>query len=47
MTELLQMLAAGGDLAVIALFFFTLRGFWKLDRRLVRLETLLNGGEER
>ena len=46
MTDLLQMLAAGGDLAIIALFFFTLRGFWKLELRLVRLETLLNGDEK-
>ena len=46
MTDLLRLLAAGGELAIIALFFFTLRGFWKLDRRLVRLETLLNGGTD-
>ena len=47
MTELLQLLGAGGDVAIIGLFFFTLRGFWKLDRRLVRLETLLNGKKKK
>ncbi len=46
MTDLLRLLAAGGDLAIIALFFFTLRGFHKLELRLVRLETLLNGDVE-
>ncbi|KKL73375.1 hypothetical protein LCGC14_2075520 [marine sediment metagenome] len=39
MTELLQMLSAGGDIAMIALFGL----MWRLDRRVVRLETLLNG----
>ena len=41
--NLLKLLSAGGDLAVIGLFFFTMRGFWKLELRLVKLETLLNG----
>ena len=39
MTDLLQMLAAGGDLAMIAVVGF----LWRLDRRVVRLETLWNG----
>lgn len=41
MMDVLQLLSAGGDVAVIGLFFFTLRGFWKLEIRLVRLETVL------
>ena len=47
MVDLLQYLAAGGDLAMIGLVFFTVRGFWKLDRRLVRLETMLNGKKKK
>ena len=39
MTDFLQMLGAGGDVAMIALFGL----MWRLDRRVVRLETLLNG----
>ncbi len=39
MAEFLQMLAAGGDLAMIAVVGF----LWRLDRRVVRLETLWNG----
>ncbi len=39
MTEFLQMLSAGGDLAMIAVVGF----LWRLDRRVVRLETLWNG----
>ncbi len=43
MADIVQLISTGGDVAMIGLFVFTLRGFWKLDRRLVRLETLLNG----
>jgi len=43
MTELLQMLSAGGDLAMIAVVGF----LWRLDRRVVRLEALLNGKKKR
>ena len=39
MTELLQMLSAGGDLAMIAVVVF----LWRLDRRVLRLEVLFNG----
>lgn len=35
---LLSMLQAGGNLAMIGLFFL----MWKFDRRLVRIETTLN-----
>ncbi len=42
MTEFLQMLSAGGDLAMIAVVGF----LWRLDRRVVRLETLWNGKKE-
>jgi hypothetical protein len=47
MTDLWQLLSAGGDISMIGLLVFTVRGMWKLDRRLVRLETLLlNGGKK-
>ncbi len=39
-------LSAGSDAAMIGLFAFVVRGFWKLDRRLVRLETLLLNGKK-
>lgn len=45
MIDLLQALSAGGDVAIIALLAFTVRGMWRLDRRLVRLETLLLNGK--
>jgi len=34
MEELLRLLSAGGDTAMIALFFL----MWKFDRRLLRIE---------
>lgn len=40
MTELYQILAGVGDIATIAIAL----GFWKLDRRLVIVETLLKQG---
>ena len=43
MTDILQLLGAGGDLAIIAV----LAMLWRFDRRLVRLETLLNGRDEK
>ena len=48
MMDILQFLSSGADVAVIGLFIFTLRGFWKLELRLVRLETVLklNGRDE-
>ena len=46
MTDILQWLSSAGDISMIGLLVFTVRGMWKLDRRLVRLETLLlNGGK--
>ena len=48
MTDILQLLSSGADVAVIGLFIFTLRGFWKLELRLVRLETVLKiNGEKK
>ncbi len=48
MTDLLQLLSSAGDISMIGLLVFTVRGMWRLDRRLVRLETLLelNGGKK-
>jgi hypothetical protein len=43
MTDILQLLGAGGDLAIIAV----LAMLWRFDRRLVRLETLLNGKKKK
>ena len=40
MTEFLQMLGAGGDAAMIALFFF----MWRFDRRLLKIELHLFDG---
>ncbi len=39
MTEIYQLIGAGGDVAIVAVFGL----LWRLDRRLVRLETMLNG----
>ncbi len=48
MIDALQWLSSAGDISMIGLLIFTVRGMWKLDRRLVRLETLLelNGGKK-
>ena len=47
MIDALQMLSSAGDISMIGLLVFTVRGMWKLDRRLVRLETLIsNGGKK-
>ena len=43
MEELLKLLGAGGDVAIIAV----LAMLWRFDRRLVRLETLLNGKKKK
>ncbi len=43
MNDILQLLGAGGDLAIIAV----LAMLWRFDRRLVRLETLLNGKKKK
>lgn len=43
MTELLQMLSAGGDLATLAIVAF----LWRLDRRVVHLEALWNGKKKK
>ena len=45
MIDFPALLSAGSDAAMIGLFIFVVRGFWKLDRRLVRLETLLLNGK--
>jgi len=47
MIDALQWLSSAGDISMIGLLVFTVRGMWKLDRRLVRLETLIsNGGKK-
>ena len=43
MADVLQLLSAGADTAIIAVFGL----LWRLDRRLVRLETLLNGKKKK
>ena len=44
MTEVLKILGAGGDAAMIALFFF----MWRFDRRLFKIELhLFNGIREK
>ena len=41
LTSLFQLLGAGGDAAMIALFFF----MWKFDRRLLKIELHLFNGK--
>ncbi len=43
MTDLFQILGAGGDAAMIALFFF----MWKFDRRLFKIELHLFNGRDK
>ena len=43
MTDIFQLLGAAGDFGIIAVGAM----FWRLDRRLVRLETLLNGKKKK
>ena len=43
MTDLLQLLSAGGDAAMIVLVYIC----WRLDRRLYRIELRLFDGEKK
>ena len=43
MADVFQLIGAGGDFAILAVFGL----LWRLDRRLVRLETLLNGKKKK
>ena len=43
MNEIYQLIGAGGDVLLVGVFGL----LWRLDRRLVRLETLWNGKKKK
>lgn len=43
MADIFKLLGAGGDAAMIALFFF----MWRFDRRLLRIEIHLFNGKKK